>query len=83
MRRSIFNLNTRKPHPLCGHAIHMLRQKSVLLMQQAYDAECRGQSKRSARYTSQATALNFAAACLAESPQCLAEADTAAAPLPA
>jgi hypothetical protein len=66
MKRSIFNHNTRPPHPVYGRAIQALRQKAQMMLEQAYDAECRGQSKRTARFTSQAAALNCAAAFLAD-----------------
>ncbi len=72
MRRSIYNHNTRAPHPVYGRAIQMLRQQAQMLMEQAYDAECRLQQKRSARYTAQAAAMNCAAAFLAECPRSLA-----------
>lgn len=71
MRRSIYNHNTRAPHPVYGRAIQMLRQQAQMLMEQAYDAECRQQSKRSARYTAQAAAMNCAAAYLADCPRSL------------
>jgi hypothetical protein len=46
----------------------MLRQKAQLLLEHAYDAECRGQCKRSERFTSQAASLNCAAGFLADCP---------------
>ena len=66
MKLSIFNHNTRPPHPLYGRAIQALRQKAQMMLEQAHDAECRGQSKRAARYTSQAAALNCGAGFLAD-----------------
>jgi hypothetical protein len=57
MKRSIFNHNTRPPHPVYGRAIQALRQKAQMMLEQ---------SKRTARFTSQAAALNCAAAFLAD-----------------
>lgn len=66
MSLSIFKHQTKKFHPTYEPAIQMLRQKAHLLMEQAYDAECRGQVSRTSRLTSQASALNRAAGFLAD-----------------
>lgn len=68
MSRSIFKHQTKKFHPVYEPAIQMLRQKAHLLMEQAYDAECRGQVSRTERFTAQASALSRAAGFLADCP---------------
>ncbi|MFM2178113.1 MAG: hypothetical protein RL015_2211 [Verrucomicrobiota bacterium] len=68
MSRSIFTHQTKKLHPVYEPAIQMLRQKAHLLMEQAYDAECRGQVNRTERFTAQASALSRAAGFLADCP---------------
>ncbi|MFM2167853.1 MAG: hypothetical protein RIS79_2224 [Verrucomicrobiota bacterium] len=69
MSRSVLKSQSGKFHPHYQPAIQMLRQKAHLLMEEAYDAECRGHASRNARFTAQASALSRAAGFLADCPQ--------------
>jgi hypothetical protein len=69
MSRSIFKHQTKTFHPPFEPAIQMLRRKAHLLMEEAYDAECRGHASRTERFTAQASALSRAAGFLADCPQ--------------